>query len=156
MHHKQSATKHSFQVSIKKIELAFWNVMRARAIAAWTLVFGLLASLTYGSVLLTRDSTPRHEALTPLPHPSASSHEHGYNGRHSGSPVSDWAPEKVNPGPTLAHHRRDYIVVRPGMSLWGIAKLYLHDPNKWAHLWEKNRTHIPNPSILQVGERVYL
>lgn len=165
MHRKPSSKKLSLQKAVKKTELAFWKALHARFIAAWTIVFGLLASLAYGSVYLAKES-PRHLAPLPQPHPSASSREHGYHGRHSGSEASDWVPAKstgvptvgaqVNPGPTLAHHRRDYIVVRPGMSLWSIAKEYLGDPNKWAHLWEKNRAHIPNPSILQVGERVYL
>lgn len=154
MHRKQTKNRKA----IVKAELAFWTIIsaiRVRTVAAWALLAGMLGASATGAVFLANDSSqPKHAAMTPRPTALAPQHT-GYRGIHAG----DYAPTDMFQAihhPNKAHHARDYVIVRAGDTLTSLAQKYLHDPDKWSLLWEKNQGHISNPNLLHVGQVIYL
>ena len=155
MHKKQS------KKLLTRVELRFWQSIdlvpaayrKVREnIGHIALVVFLCGGVAAIGVLTTSLLTPQDTPGASGPLPSAHASETPvYHGKHEGH-----AHSKPPVHHKLAKHRRDYVVVRPGDTLWKIAQRYLKDPYKWSYLWQLNQGHIQNPNMLHVGERVWL
>jgi nucleoid-associated protein YgaU len=145
-------TKH--RKALIKSELAVWHWLgRVRehigAIVASVLTGVLLVGgVTLGLTFLQEPSP----AGAPAAQPTA---QH-YTPRHAAhkAPLEVHHPRVEPIRHVLVKHERNYIVVRPGDSLWLIAERYLHDAGKWIELAQKN--HLANPNVLEVGQRIHL
>lgn len=63
----------------------------------------------------------------------------------AGVPLSELAPDAP------ASH-----TVKPGDTLWGIARLFLRSPWRWPELWGMNRDEIRNPHLIYPGQVLHL
>jgi resuscitation-promoting factor RpfC len=59
-------------------------------------------------------------------------------------------------GAAPAHHGGGYATVRPGDSLSAISKREYGSAAVWPALWWINRHRVPNPSVIQPGQRLHL
>lgn len=149
----QTQTK-SHRKAVIKTELAVWRILgKIRdnfGIAIWSVLTGslLVGGISLTSVLL--HSSPPSSGPAVLP----SAHVPSYHAKHSGG-SADHAPVPVHKEHHRPRHMRDFVVVRPGDTLWSLAKRYLHSPYQWTDLWQKN-PQVTNPSQLHVGERIHL
>jgi nucleoid-associated protein YgaU len=68
-------------------------------------------------------------------------------------PVVRTIPVATRPRPHPAHPRPAHTTyrVRSGDTLSGIAER-LRVPGGWSALWELNRSHVPNPNVIFVGQ----
>lgn len=132
-------------------ELGVWHVLgKVREHLSAVAMAVAMGGALVGLVLLTTSflQSPATQQASPVPSVSAThthSHHHGV--------VTTPAPA---PHHKLTKPARDFVIVRHGDTLWGIAAKYLHDPYKWSYLWQKNQGHIANPNQLVAGDRIWL
>lgn len=46
--------------------------------------------------------------------------------------------------------------VRPGDCLWRLSRRYLHDPERWPAIYERNRAQIADPNLIQPHQRLVI
>lgn len=63
----------------------------------------------------------------------------------AGVPLSELAPDAP-----------DTYVIKPGDTLWAIARIYLRSPWRWPELWGMNLEEILNPHLIYPGQTLYL
>lgn len=69
-----------------------------------------------------------------------------------GFPIHDTPhPPTNNPPPPPAHHGKTYTV-QVGDTLWSIAAKELGNGAFWPEIWDANKTDIPNPNLIHVGQ----
>jgi chemotaxis signal transduction protein len=62
------------------------------------------------------------------------------------------APSPIVEAPLLPGHRT--VVVRPGDTLWALARRYRHDPYSWPVLYRANGEQVRDPDLILPGQRL--
>jgi nucleoid-associated protein YgaU len=161
----QQSKQQARHKKLVEAELAAWHLVadtgpiraigrsaRTKAIAVISFVAALAIGLTVFGSYVDRSST----AAAP-----AQAVSHAPRHRASPRPVHTAKPVTA-PGTHLRKHARDYVTVRAGDSLWGIAQRYLvpanATPAQTAEAVQalELKNHLTNASVLEVGQRVHL
>ena len=73
----------------------------------------------------------------------------------TGATTSPLPPPESRGGVPLAPNAPDSYVVKRGVTLWGIAKVFLRDPWYWPEIWQVN-PQVQNPHLIYPGDTLHL
>ncbi len=94
----------------------------------------------------------RASASAPAPARAESRRTEAGAARERARAVEPRPPEAEPSGPPAGDER--IHEVRRGDSLWRISRRYLHDPERWPAIYERNRDQIADPDLIEPRQRL--